>query len=184
MPRWAQGEDCENTLALGAIHRRTNWYSRFAPSVILLPGGSNNGHREEALSGFRRSPFFLAWDPTVLETYVEFGLGPDPEAGSKDAVRLKMTGVQVGVPARIQYRGGLVDVACCVRPGSHRVRRQTYVLRNVAAPSPAGRTHRNSVPFERERQSCVRSAVASVTYRLTDCLMPVSARAAMKQRAN
>jgi len=63
---------------------------------------SNTLRREEALCGFRKSPFFNAWDPAVLEKYVEHGLGPDPEAGSKDAVRLKMTGVQVDRPSRLR----------------------------------------------------------------------------------
>jgi hypothetical protein len=38
-------------------------------------------------------PFFAAWDPKVLEVYVEHGLAPD----SKGGFRLKMSGVQEAV---------------------------------------------------------------------------------------
>ncbi|KAF8523020.1 Alpha/beta hydrolase family-domain-containing protein [Gautieria morchelliformis] len=59
-----------------AIHRRTKWASR-----------------DEALTTFNKSPFFRAWHPEVLQSYVQHGLCPDPSV-SKDAVQLKMTSVQ------------------------------------------------------------------------------------------
>src|SRR6266481_2808086 len=45
VPWWAQGEDSENMLVLGVICCRTNWHSRFAPSVLLLPSRSNDVQR-------------------------------------------------------------------------------------------------------------------------------------------
>lgn len=47
--------------------------------------------REEALQQFRSSPFFGAWDPAVLEVYVDAALYDDPKGG----VSLKMPGMQV-----------------------------------------------------------------------------------------
>jgi len=63
-------------LVLGAFTRRDRWSSR-----------------EEALQLFRKSPFFGAWHPDVLELYVDHGLIDDAEGG----VRLKMSGLQEGL---------------------------------------------------------------------------------------
>lgn len=60
------------TLTTGAIRRRANWPSR-----------------EEALASFKQSPFFAAWDPAVLQIYVDHGLYDDPKGG----VSLKMSGI-------------------------------------------------------------------------------------------
>ncbi|KLO12491.1 hypothetical protein SCHPADRAFT_921364 [Schizopora paradoxa] len=62
-------------LARGAVQRRETWSSR-----------------EEAHTLFRSSPFFGAWDPKVLELYVEHGL-----AAEDNGVRLKMPGLQESV---------------------------------------------------------------------------------------
>ncbi|OCH94591.1 alpha/beta-hydrolase [Obba rivulosa] len=60
----------------GAIQRRDRWASR-----------------EEALRLFSAISFFAAWDPAVLELYVECALCDDPDGG----VRLKMPGIQEAV---------------------------------------------------------------------------------------
>ncbi|KAI0928000.1 hypothetical protein AcW1_005386 [Taiwanofungus camphoratus] len=59
-------------MIVGAVQRQTRWSSR-----------------EEALEKFRATPFFAAWDPAVLELYVECGLCDDPSGG----VKLKMPGI-------------------------------------------------------------------------------------------
>lgn len=46
--------------------------------------------REEAYKLFRNSPFFGAWDPKVLELFVDHGL-----VAEDGGVRLKMPGLQV-----------------------------------------------------------------------------------------
>ncbi|KAL4250991.1 AB hydrolase superfamily protein [Abortiporus biennis] len=59
---------------LGAIQRRDHWPSR-----------------EDAKKLFLASPFFQAWDPTVLDLYLETGLTEDTVRGG---VKLKMPGIQ------------------------------------------------------------------------------------------
>jgi hypothetical protein len=49
--------------------------------------------RDEALRLFKQAPFFAAWDPEVLNIYIEHGLAPDPKGG----FRLKMSGVQEAI---------------------------------------------------------------------------------------
>ncbi|KZP30752.1 hypothetical protein FIBSPDRAFT_850200 [Athelia psychrophila] len=57
----------------GALGRRDGWSSK-----------------EEALRLFEANPFFAAWDPDVLRSYIEHGLTPDPAGG----VKLKTPGMQ------------------------------------------------------------------------------------------
>jgi hypothetical protein len=47
--------------------------------------------REDALRFFKANPFFNAWDPTVLNLYVEHGIRPSPDG---NGVQLKMNGIQ------------------------------------------------------------------------------------------
>ncbi|KAF9069692.1 Alpha/Beta hydrolase protein [Rhodocollybia butyracea] len=63
-------------LALGALSRRAVWKTR-----------------EEARKGFLQSPFFRAWDPRVLELYVEAGLYQDEDG----LIRLKTSPVQEAI---------------------------------------------------------------------------------------
>ncbi|KAF9069693.1 hypothetical protein BDP27DRAFT_1420805 [Rhodocollybia butyracea] len=65
-----------NFLALGALSRRAVWKTR-----------------EEARKGFLQSPFFRAWDPRVLELYVEAGLYQDEDG----LIRLKTSPVQEAI---------------------------------------------------------------------------------------
>ncbi|KAK7678053.1 hypothetical protein QCA50_018994 [Cerrena zonata] len=60
-----------------ALSRRNHWSSR-----------------EEARRLFLKSPFFQAWDPAVLDAYVQHGLIEDPNSGG---VKLKMPGFQEAV---------------------------------------------------------------------------------------
>ncbi|KAK7461031.1 hypothetical protein VKT23_008959 [Stygiomarasmius scandens] len=62
-----------NKLALGAFGRRAVWKDRQA-----------------ARQGFLQSPFFQAWDPRALETYIEGGLYETKE-GNNSVIRLKMS---------------------------------------------------------------------------------------------
>jgi pimeloyl-ACP methyl ester carboxylesterase len=69
----------------GALQRREHWPTR-----------------DDALRLFKKAPFFAAWDPDILKTYVEHALAPDPKGG----FRLKMSGFQealVFVEARVPY---------------------------------------------------------------------------------
>ncbi|KAG8913089.1 hypothetical protein FRC00_003083, partial [Tulasnella sp. 408] len=61
-------------LQAGAVARRSRWSSR-----------------EEALESFRKTPFFQAWSPAALETYVTEGIVSDPAGG----VKLKQSGFHV-----------------------------------------------------------------------------------------
>ncbi|KAA1476086.1 hypothetical protein DENSPDRAFT_784385, partial [Dentipellis sp. KUC8613] len=65
--------DVKFSYTLNALARRETWASR-----------------EEAHKLLRASLFFGAWDPQVLQLYVEHGLAPDGKGG----VKLKTTGVQ------------------------------------------------------------------------------------------
>ncbi|OSC99698.1 alpha/beta-hydrolase [Trametes coccinea BRFM310] len=60
----------------GAIQRRDGWASR-----------------DEARRQFSATPFFAAWDPTVLDIYVDCGLYDAPDG----QVKLKMPGIQEAV---------------------------------------------------------------------------------------
>ncbi|CDO74601.1 hypothetical protein BN946_scf184586.g6 [Trametes cinnabarina] len=60
----------------GAIQRRDGWSSR-----------------DEARRQFAATPFFAAWDPTVLDIYVECGL----HEAQDGQVKLKMPGIQEAV---------------------------------------------------------------------------------------
>ncbi|KAF5384323.1 hypothetical protein D9615_003313 [Tricholomella constricta] len=68
-------------LVVGAILRREAWDSR-----------------EEALEILKQSPFFGAWDPAVLKTYIDCGTYDtiDP-ATRKPIIRLKMPGIQEAI---------------------------------------------------------------------------------------
>ncbi|KAF8579956.1 hypothetical protein K439DRAFT_1358320 [Ramaria rubella] len=79
-PIWIHDPDTPPHRAFLAMQRRSTWRSR-----------------EEVLAGFRKSPFWSAWDPSTLEKYVQYGLERDPEADSSDAVRLKMSGAQEAI---------------------------------------------------------------------------------------
>ncbi|KAG6841357.1 hypothetical protein C0991_011900 [Blastosporella zonata] len=70
-----------NKLVQGAILRRETWSSR-----------------EEALRVLSQSPFFGAWDPSVLKLYIECGTYDtrDPETGNP-IIRLKMPGMQEAI---------------------------------------------------------------------------------------
>ncbi|KAF8632402.1 hypothetical protein AX17_004843 [Amanita inopinata Kibby_2008] len=70
-------KDHTDRLTLGALARRETWKSK-----------------DEALSLFKANPFFAAWDPAVLDIYVECGLYPSPDG---EGVRLKMSGLQEAV---------------------------------------------------------------------------------------
>ncbi|KIJ22692.1 hypothetical protein M422DRAFT_276845 [Sphaerobolus stellatus SS14] len=59
-----------------AAQRRSTWNSQ-----------------EEAAAGFKKSPFFAAWDPTVLDKYIQYAIAPNP-GGPEGSVMLKMSGVQ------------------------------------------------------------------------------------------
>ncbi|KAH0831137.1 hypothetical protein J3R83DRAFT_13707 [Lanmaoa asiatica] len=63
-------------MVLNAFTRRDRWSSR-----------------EEALQLFQKSTFFGAWDPDVLQLYVDHAVINDSEGG----VRLKMSGLQEGL---------------------------------------------------------------------------------------
>ena len=54
-------------------------------------------HREEAHRLFSQSPFFAAWDPEVLDIYVECGLYTPSNAQGQNEARLKMPGYQEAV---------------------------------------------------------------------------------------
>lgn len=58
---------------------------------LLRAMSLNTCSREEALKQFRPTAFFGAWDPAVLQVYVEAALYDDPKGG----VRLKTPGMQV-----------------------------------------------------------------------------------------
>ncbi|KAL5514866.1 hypothetical protein ACEPAG_2182 [Sanghuangporus baumii] len=66
-------------LAFGAVQRRHTWKNR-----------------EEARKLFAASPFFAAWDPEVLDNYVQFALTLIGDGGGT-SVKLKMPGVQEAV---------------------------------------------------------------------------------------
>jgi len=55
----------------GALGRRAKWSSR-----------------TEAYNSYKASPSFSYWDPTVLETFIKYGIMEDDERGP-DAVKLK-----------------------------------------------------------------------------------------------
>ena len=65
-------------LALGAVQRRHTWKNR-----------------EEAKRLLAANPFFAAWDPEVLDNYVQFALTQVNDGGEGAGVKLKMPGVQV-----------------------------------------------------------------------------------------
>jgi len=67
-------------LIQGALQRRENWSSR-----------------EEALRLFQSSPFFKAWDPKVLDVYVNRGLVTVRNNGNNMGAQLKMSGLQEAV---------------------------------------------------------------------------------------
>jgi hypothetical protein len=85
---------------VGALLRRQSWSSRFVHPI--------RGHcvrigtdvlvaicyREEAKKSFLQNPFFMPWDPEVLDIYVQYGLTDVPKSEG-GGVRLKMTGFQV-----------------------------------------------------------------------------------------
>ena len=75
---------------------------------------SNILRSEEAKAKFLASPFFAAWHPDVLDTYVEFGLTEDADGG----VKLKLPGIHV-------------------RPNLP----VTHLHRSVDAPLPLGSPH-------------------------------------------
>ncbi|KAL5478289.1 hypothetical protein ACEPAI_2473 [Sanghuangporus weigelae] len=68
-----------DALAFGAVQRRHTWTNR-----------------EEARKLFAASPFFAAWDPEVLDNYVQFALALIGDDGGT-SVKLKMPGVQEAV---------------------------------------------------------------------------------------
>ncbi|EIN14493.1 hypothetical protein PUNSTDRAFT_41688 [Punctularia strigosozonata HHB-11173 SS5] len=70
------GEKYVHHLVAGAIKRRNGWSSR-----------------AEALEQFKRIPFFAAWEPAVLQRYIDFGLYED----RKGQFQLKMTPIQEAV---------------------------------------------------------------------------------------
>ena len=65
-------------MVLGAVQRRHTWKDR-----------------EEAKRSFATNPFFAAWDPEVLDNYVQFALARFSDGGEDAGVKLKMPGVQV-----------------------------------------------------------------------------------------
>jgi len=67
-------------LTLGAITRRDTWASR-----------------EEALEIFKKSPFFGAWDPRVLEIYVEYGIYITHDDKGNRVAKLKMPPAQEAI---------------------------------------------------------------------------------------
>ncbi|KAF9450037.1 hypothetical protein P691DRAFT_811281 [Macrolepiota fuliginosa MF-IS2] len=67
-------------LIYGALNRREVWSSK-----------------EEALAGFKKNPFFNAWDPEVLKLYVECGLYDTKDSSGQSITRLKMPGVQEAI---------------------------------------------------------------------------------------
>ncbi|KAI0634240.1 Alpha/Beta hydrolase protein [Trametes polyzona] len=110
---------------LGAVQRRDRWSSR-----------------EEAMKQFSATPFFRAWDPAVLQIYVECGLYESPDG----QVRLKMPGVQEAVCFAENYApfecfellAGLDErvelrwlVAGKLHPSEHEVRRRVVWRRPV-----------------------------------------------------
>ncbi|KAG8915901.1 hypothetical protein FRC00_007804 [Tulasnella sp. 408] len=79
-------------LQAGAVARRSRWSSR-----------------EEALESFRKTPFFQAWSPAALETYVTEGIVSDPAGG----VKLKQSGFHVHYSLRVCLYGTLhADFFC------------------------------------------------------------------------
>jgi hypothetical protein len=82
-------------LTFGALMRRETWDSRrvhcrhtsfghFLTSFLL---------REEALKSLSGIGFFRAWDPEVLEVYVECGTTPTRDSSGGASIRLKMPGI-------------------------------------------------------------------------------------------
>jgi len=67
-------------MACSALQRREMWPTR-----------------EEAQRLFQMSPFFAAWDPKVLDTYVNCGLVTTRRGDENVGVRLKMPGLQEAV---------------------------------------------------------------------------------------
>ncbi|KAF5348071.1 hypothetical protein D9758_010029 [Tetrapyrgos nigripes] len=65
------------TLAVGALARRGVWKDR-----------------DTARQGFLKSPFFQAWDPRVLDLYVETALCDDIDVSADTVVRLKTPPIQ------------------------------------------------------------------------------------------
>jgi hypothetical protein len=65
----------------------------FVGCYISIPGyiSSNDEHgfgRAEAYNSYKASPSFSYWDPTILETFMKYGIMEDKERGA-DAVKLK-----------------------------------------------------------------------------------------------
>jgi pimeloyl-ACP methyl ester carboxylesterase len=73
-------------LALGAIARRASWKTR-----------------DEARKGFLESPFFRAWDPRVLELYIEWALYSDEDSKT---LRLKTAPIQEAIVFNDAHIGG------------------------------------------------------------------------------
>ena len=60
--------------------------------VCLIKSLASN--RSEALSLFKKNPFFSAWDPKVLDLYVECGLYHTCDAEGNDIAKLKTSKLQ------------------------------------------------------------------------------------------
>lgn len=66
-------------MSQGGVMRREVWASKFVHVLVFLAWVADISwrivtRREEAHRLFSQSPFFAAWDPEVLDIYVECGL--------------------------------------------------------------------------------------------------------------
>jgi hypothetical protein len=65
----------------------------FVGCYISIPGYMSSYDepgfgRAEAYNSYKASPLFLYWDPTILETFMKYGIMEDKEHGA-NAVKLK-----------------------------------------------------------------------------------------------
>ncbi|KAJ3564589.1 hypothetical protein NP233_g8198 [Leucocoprinus birnbaumii] len=76
----AHADSRTNNLIYGALSRREEWLSR-----------------EDALTGFKKNPFFNVWDPKALEVYINHGLYETKDSTGQPIVKLKTPGIQEAV---------------------------------------------------------------------------------------
>ena len=90
-PRQQGDERCPAAQTLGISVR---WAKTSPQPCYVLNTISRRSLSDEAMKQFMASPFFGAWDPAVLQVYVQTALYDDPKGG----VSLKMPGMQVRKP--------------------------------------------------------------------------------------
>lgn len=80
-------------LLKGSLVRRDTWCSRCVPVWPLAYIHRHAHFREEALEGYLKSPFFMAWHPSVLRVYVDAGMYETVDDEGKLVIKLKMPGI-------------------------------------------------------------------------------------------